>query len=186
MEITSTKRALQSILGRSTLWFRAPYHADAEPSTADEVVPLVIATELGYAAVGELIDPRDWDLWNVDAAGHRVRRTPEEIARAGLDQVGVVKGNTILLHDAGGDRSATAKALEIMVPELKARGYEFVRISNLAGITRAEAMPLLTPSERVINWINAIVFGTIFSFLHFLGIAFVAAIGLGIARVLFS
>jgi spore germination protein YaaH/peptidoglycan/xylan/chitin deacetylase (PgdA/CDA1 family) len=185
IEITSTKRALQSILGRSTLWFRAPYHADAEPTTADEVGPLVIATQLGYAAVGELIDPRDWDLWNVDAAGHRVRRTPEEIARAGLDQVGVVKGNTILLHDAGGDRSATAKALEIMVPELKKRGFEFVRISDLAGITRDEAMPPLSPSEAVINRINAIVFGTIFSILHFLGIAFVAAIGLGIARVIF-
>ena len=185
MEITSTKRALQSILGRSTLWFRAPYHADAEPSTADEVTPLVIATQLGYAAVGELIDPRDWDLWNVDAAGHRVRRTPQEIAKAGLDQVGVVKGNTILLHDAGGDRSATAKALQIMVPDLKARGFEFVRISDLAGITRDQAMPLLTQRERVINQINAIVFGTIFSFLNFLGVAFVAAIGLGIARVLF-
>ena len=185
MEITSTKRALQSVLGRSTLWFRAPYHADAEPSTADEVGPLVIATQLGYAAVGELIDPRDWDLWNVNAAGQRIRRTPEEIAQAGLEEVGVVKGNTILLHDAGGDRSATAKALDIMVPALQARGFEFVRISDLAGISREEAMPPVTQSERVINRINAMMFGTIFSFLNFLGIAFVAAIGLGIARVLF-
>jgi cellulose synthase/poly-beta-1,6-N-acetylglucosamine synthase-like glycosyltransferase len=46
-------------------------------------------------------------------------------------------------------------------------------------------MPPLSPGEAVINRINAIVFGTIFSILHFLGIAFVAAIGLGIARVIF-
>ena len=45
-------------------------------------------------------------------------------------------------------RAATAprprKHLRIMVPELRARGYEFVRISDLAGITREQAMPLLT------------------------------------------
>src|SRR5205814_1621783 len=75
VELTSTKRALQSILGRSTRWFRPPYHADAEPTSAEEVRPLVVATHLGYATVGELIDPQDWGLWRTDAGGNRVRRT---------------------------------------------------------------------------------------------------------------
>ncbi len=185
IELTSTKRALQSILGRSTIWFRAPYLADAEPTSSEEVHPLIAATELGYATVGELIDPQDWALWRTDGAGNKVLRTGEEMARSVLDQVGTVKGNTILLHDAGGDRSATIDALHRMVPELRNRGYRFVLISELAGITREQAMPVLTGHEQVINRINAIVFGAIYSFLKFLGFAFVAAIGLGIARVIF-
>jgi len=185
IELNSTKRALQSILGRSTIWFRAPYIADAEPTRAEEVIPLVAATQLGYATVGELIDPQDWALWRSDGAGNKIRRTGEEMARSILEQVETVKGNTILLHDAGGDRSATIDALHRVVPELRNRGYRFVLISDLAGITREQAMPALTPQERIINRINTIMFGSIFSFLKFLGMAFVGAIGLGLARVVF-
>ncbi|HSI15290.1 MAG TPA: glycosyltransferase, partial [Chthoniobacter sp.] len=167
------------------LWFRAPYLADAEPTRAEEVRPLVIATQLGYLTVGELIDPQDWALWRTDGAGNKIRRTGEELSRSILEQIGTVKGNTVLLHDAGGDRSATIDALHRVVPELRNRGYRFVLISELAGITRDQAMPALTRHEVVINRINGVMFGTIFAFLKFLGIAFVVAIALGIVRVIF-
>ena len=60
-----------------------------------------------------------------------------------------------------------------VVPELRSRGYRFVLVSELMGITREQAMPALSRHEQVINRINAVMFGTIFSFLKFLGIAFV-------------
>ena len=184
LEINGTKRALQGILGRSTIWFRPPYQADAEPSSAEEVRPIVTAAHLGYAMVGELIDPQDWNLWQGEL-GYQTRRTPEDIAKSVIDQVGSLKANIILLHDAGGDRSATVKALSIFVPKLRAQGYQFVRVSDLAGATREQVMPSLTTGEKLITSIDRLMFALIFGILRFLSIAFVVAIALGIARVAF-
>jgi cellulose synthase/poly-beta-1,6-N-acetylglucosamine synthase-like glycosyltransferase/spore germination protein YaaH/peptidoglycan/xylan/chitin deacetylase (PgdA/CDA1 family) len=184
IELNGTKRAIESILGRSTIWFRPPYQADAEPSSAEEVRPIVTAAHMGYSMVGELIDPQDWNLWKGEP-GYQTLRNGDDIAKSVMEQVGTLKANVILLHDAGGDRSATVKALSIFVPQLKAQGYQFVRISDLVAASREDVMPALSKGERLITWIDGLMFGMIFSFLRFLALAFVVAIGLGIARVAF-
>lgn len=184
IELNGTKRALESILGRSTIWFRPPYAADAEPTSAEEVRPIVLGAHLGYAMVGELIDPQDWNLFQGEL-GYQTRRTGEDIAKSVMDQIATQKANIILLHDAGGDRSATVKALQIFVPQLKAQGYEFVLVSHLVGSTREQVMPAIGKSQQFITWIDGFMFGLIFAFFRFLGWAFVVAIGLGIARVAF-
>ncbi|MET3508500.1 polysaccharide deacetylase family protein [Halalkalibacter oceani] len=43
----------------------------------------------------------------------------------------ICNGDIILFHDFGGDRSQTVQALEIIVPELKRKGYQFVTVSEL-------------------------------------------------------
>src|SRR5262249_43291182 len=73
-ELNATQRVLQSLLGRSTLLFRPPYNADAEPTSADEVKPILDAARLGYITVGEYLDPQDWKL-----------RTAEGKPRTGVD-----------------------------------------------------------------------------------------------------
>ncbi|MFK9093980.1 polysaccharide deacetylase family protein [Bacillus salipaludis] len=40
-------------------------------------------------------------------------------------------GDIILLHDGGGDRGQTVQALNIFLPALKEKGYEFVSVSEL-------------------------------------------------------
>ena len=62
LELNTTQRAIESILGRSTILFRPPYNADAEPVSAEEVAPILLASELGYVTVGERVDPQDWNL----------------------------------------------------------------------------------------------------------------------------
>ena len=146
--------------------------------------PIVLGAHLGYAMVGEAIDPQDWNLFQGEL-GYQTRRTGEDIAKSVMDQIGTQKANVILLHDAGGDRSATIKALHIFVPQLQAQGYEFVLVSNLVGSTRDQVMPAISKSQQFITWIDGFVFGLIFSFFRFLGWAFTVAIGLGIARVAF-
>jgi cellulose synthase/poly-beta-1,6-N-acetylglucosamine synthase-like glycosyltransferase len=47
-------------------------------------------------------------------------------------------GGIVLMHDGGGDRSQTIAAVERLVPRLRARGFRFVRVSQLAGLTRAQ------------------------------------------------
>ena len=57
-----------------------------------------------------------------------------------------ISGHVILLHDSGGDRSQTVAALPKIIDSLRAKGYDFVPISELAGLSRDQAMPPLPRS----------------------------------------
>ncbi|PYQ57832.1 MAG: hypothetical protein DMF58_17260, partial [Acidobacteria bacterium] len=61
LELTATQRVFQSILHRSTLLFRPPYNADAEPTSAEEVKPIALASSMNYVTVLEFLDPQDWN-----------------------------------------------------------------------------------------------------------------------------
>lgn len=183
LELNATQRILQSILGRSTLLFRPPYNADAEPSSAEEVRPIIIASQLGYLTVGEFIDPQDWNLQPRDS-GHVIhRRTAEDIAQQVIQQVQAGLGNTILLHDGGGDRSQTVQALRIFIPELQRRGYRFVTVSDLLGTSRESAMPPLSPKDMVLIGVDRVIFEANYWTDIFLRLAFLGAIALAIVRV---
>src|SRR5205823_9574758 len=139
---------------RSTLMFRPPYSADAEPTSAEEVTPILEAAALGYVTVGEYLDPQDWRLRDPNGT----RRGGEELARAVMTRVQAGHGNTILLHDGGGDRSATVDALRRFVPEPERRGYRLLPVSELAGKTRAIVMPAVSPRDRTLLGSDRVVF----------------------------
>lgn len=178
-ELNATQRVLQSDLGHSTLMFRPPYNADAEPTSAEEVKPLLDAAALGYFTVGEYIDPQDWRLR--DSAGRL--RTPEEIAERVIELVHAGHGNAVLLHDGGGDRSATLGALRRFVPRLRAEGYRFVTVSELKGFSREQAMPPVGVRDRTLIGGDRVAFLLLYWAGTLLGWAFLAGIALGAARV---
>lgn len=183
LELNATQRVIQSLIGRSTTLFRPPYNADAEPRTVEEVKPVVLASQLGYVTVNEFIDPLDWVL-KVQLPNGEVRnRTPEELARNILDRVHAGHGNDVLLHDAGGDRTNTVKALQIVIPELKREGYTFITASQLAGMSRDTVMPPVGKAETYLLGDDRVVFETIFAGELALAIIFIAAIILGVGRV---
>ena len=57
-------------------------------------------------------------------------------------------GNIILLHDGGGDRSETVKALPMIIEGIRANGLQIVSVSDLLHMTRAQIMPPLSTGER--------------------------------------
>ncbi len=138
VELNLTERFFASQIGVKPLLFRAPYSIDQEPDTADEVRPLELSEALGYITVGDKIDPDDWR--------DNPRQTAEEIAEDVFRQLG--KGNIVLLHDGGGNRAETVRAIPLIVNGLRARGYEIVPVSQLIGKSYAEVMPPLNSSER--------------------------------------
>jgi poly-beta-1,6 N-acetyl-D-glucosamine synthase len=182
LELNATQRAIQSIIGHSTLLFRPPYNADAEPVSAEEVKPLALAGGLGYITVGEYIDPQDWNLTNRPSdpalAG-------AQIAKSIIDQVHQGQGNVILLHDGGGNRDATIEALKRFIPLLKKEGYTFTGISKLAGVGRERTMPVLSAKERLLVGFDKVVFALAYTFEAALTLAFLAAIFLGLGRIAF-
>src|SRR6185437_2663161 len=69
--------------------------------------------------------------------------------------------NVVLLHDSGGDRSQTIAALPIIIDTLRARGYRFVPVSELAGLSPMQAMPPLSPSDHAAARIDLALFESI-------------------------
>jgi len=185
LELNATQRVFQSILNRSTLLFRPPYNADAEPTAAMEVMPVMIASELNYITVLEYLDPQDWNTVDRNADGTAHRRTAEDMMKTLMSQMGGEQGSTILLHDGGGDRSETVRLIPMLVRELHARGYKFVPVSELIGSHRNEVNPPVSSRETMMLANDRVVFEGIYLFELFLGIAFITGIVLGTLRVVF-
>ncbi|MGB9402331.1 MAG: glycosyltransferase [Candidatus Acidiferrales bacterium] len=175
IELNLTERLLESNLGVKTLLFRPPYGIDHQPETASEISLLPIPQSMGYIIIGALIDPHDWG----EPGGLPPPPVPTIVQRV-IDQaehgLAVGQGNIILMHDGGGDRSHTVEALPQIIDGLRAKGFEFVQVSDLLGQTRAEVMPPLSVKE----WIFARSDWFVFEVAHWfrLGIAFVFIAGI--------
>ncbi len=179
LELNATQRLIESEVGRSTVLFRPPYFGDAEADKPQEVEPAIVAQQLGYIMVGVRIDPDDWQL--PVTADQIVKRT---IDRA-TDSNPETRGEVILLHDSGGDRAATIEALPELIHQLRARGFKFVPVSDLAGLTRDQVMPLIPPNQRVFTRADAITFFFLSTGGWTLQWIFVIGILLGLARLVF-
>ena len=141
LELSATERLIEAFLNRRTALWRPPYFGDAEPTTPDELVPVSIGQGLGYITVGLHIDPGDWQ-----SPG-----TPQIIART-LEQLD--RGNIILLHDGGGDRSQTVAALGPLIDSIRARGYSFTTVTALAGVSPTVAMAPLPPGSAFRHFVE--------------------------------
>ena len=146
LQLNLTERLFAAELGVQPLFFRPPYSIDQEPDTNDQAAPVDRIQGMGYTILGDKIDTNDWD--------EHPRKSPQEITDsvfaqiAGMNTHPWTKGSIILMHDGGGDRSATVAALPLLITTLRAHGYEIVPVSDLLGKTRSEIMPPLTPHQR--------------------------------------
>ncbi len=147
LEMKLTRLLIESITGHSTILFRAPYNADSEPHTYEELEPIERSRLENYLTIGESIDPNDWQP-NV-SADSILARTIYQIENRGA--------SIILLHDAGGDtRQATIEALPRIIDYFKQRGYVFTTVADLMKKKKDDVMPPLPPSRD--SWLNKINF----------------------------
>ncbi|MHB1020881.1 MAG: glycosyltransferase [Acidobacteriaceae bacterium] len=165
LELNLTERLFGSMLGVQPLYFRPPYSIDQEPDTNDQVRPVDHIEHMGYIILGDKIDTNDWN--------EHPRKTPQEITDSVLEQLAVMKikpqfkGSVILMHDGGGNRSATVQALPVLIDALRARGYKIVPVSALIGKTRAQVMPPLRPDQRWQARVDEVAFYAFAFFNHF-------------------
>ena len=187
MELDLTSSLLETAINRRVAFFRPPYFGDAEPTTDAELAPVGIASRRNYWTIGLHVDGEDWKELPRDsiiklvlerrAAPNAINATTQDSAR-----------NIVLLHDAGGDRSNTVAAVGPLIDSLRARGDTIVLVSELAGITREDAMPPLPPSSKatlLVRQAGFILLGTgettlfwVFSIAVVLGVARLVIIGL--------
>jgi cellulose synthase/poly-beta-1,6-N-acetylglucosamine synthase-like glycosyltransferase/peptidoglycan/xylan/chitin deacetylase (PgdA/CDA1 family) len=127
-ELNANQRMLEGIAGISTVLFRPPYHSDSYPQSLAEFMTLVKAQELGYLTIAESVDSEDWNEPTSENVFERVKARRTE-------------GNIILLHDGGGDRSATVAALPRIIHYLRNRGDQIVLLQTLLKLPREALMP---------------------------------------------
>jgi cellulose synthase/poly-beta-1,6-N-acetylglucosamine synthase-like glycosyltransferase/spore germination protein YaaH/peptidoglycan/xylan/chitin deacetylase (PgdA/CDA1 family) len=145
VELNLTERLFGSLVGVRATLMRPPYAIDEEPDTTDQVRPLKIAQDMGYITVGNRIDPDDWN--------DNPRHTAEQISSYVLAHLPPCReenlrcGNIVLMHDGGGNRAETVKALPAIIDGVRARGYEIAPVYELIGKTRADVMAPLPPGE---------------------------------------
>ena len=143
MELNLTERLFASLVGVRATLMRPPYAIDEEPDTADQVRPLEIPQDMGYITVGNRIDPNDWsgnpsaEKISSYVLAHLPPCRPEDLRC----------GNVVLLHDGGGNRAETVRALPMIIDGIRARGYEVAPVYELLGRTRADVMAPLPASE---------------------------------------
>nr|MDQ6890215.1 polysaccharide deacetylase family protein [Bacteroidota bacterium] len=138
LEMKLTRLLIESITGHSTILFRAPYNADSQPQTFEELAPIQRSRSENYLTINESIDPNDW------APGV----SADSIFQRVVKQVNDGNASIILLHDAGGDtRQATVDALPRIIDYFKKQGYKFTTVADLMGKTKNEVMPEVASSR---------------------------------------
>ena len=107
-ELTSSKKAIENITGKSVSLFRAPY---------GEYNNLLIetASSMGLYTVQWDVDSLDWKNLSANEIKQRVVKK-------------VQNGSIVLFHNNG---LHTAESLPLIIDELKKKRYEFVRIEDL-------------------------------------------------------
>ena len=113
-EIAYGASTIRAATGVEPTWFRPPYGSiDASVWAQTRALRLRVALWD--------VDTRDWSRPGVA----RIVATANAHARSGA---------IVLMHDGGGNRDQTIAALPIMIRDLKARGFIFVTLDQLAGV----------------------------------------------------
>ncbi len=136
-ELRTTNRILEQQIGYGTRLYRAPFLLNYEKfpdeiidgSSVNENHPVRWAHNEGFINVGAFVDGYDYDAHTYEEIVSDIESTLEG-------------GNIILLHDGGGERAATVKALPLIIHLLRAQGYQFVAMSDFLGIEDSALMPM--------------------------------------------
>ncbi len=135
LQLDLTEAVIVGITGHYTRLIRPPYSATPEAITSREERDLATLAGRRYLIVLANFESEDW-----------ARPGVAKIVR-GASPPGST-GGIVMFHDGGGNRSETVAALEQLIPQLRARGFRFVTVAELAGLPRSAIEPAASDWER--------------------------------------
>lgn len=119
-QLSKTSNLVKAATGKGTGLTRIPY------GSVNETIRKVVGTPM----IGWSLDTRDWESRSADKVVDKVLKNVKD-------------GDIIIMHDI---YSSTADAVERLIPELRAKGYQFVTVSELM-----EARGIKMVNGRVFN-----------------------------------
>lgn len=140
LQISLTESAISGVTGIRPRLVRPPYSSTTEAVTPAEASTWGALATKGYIIAVANYDPQDWERPGVSTIVSNV------LSEANISR-GV--GGIVLMHDAGGNRSQTVAALPKLIAGLRARGFRFATVSQLAGIPAAQAQLPATAAQRL-------------------------------------
>ena len=152
LQLELTEAAIVGATGHYARLVRPPYSATSDAVTPSQEHALAQDVGRRYVVVLANFDSEDWKKGAVEAI---VRRASPPGTTGGI----------VMFHDGGGDRSHTVAAVRELIPRLRARGFRFVTVSQLAGLPSSVLEP------RASTWE------------HRRGVAFAAAVRLAFVLV---
>jgi cellulose synthase/poly-beta-1,6-N-acetylglucosamine synthase-like glycosyltransferase/peptidoglycan/xylan/chitin deacetylase (PgdA/CDA1 family) len=135
LQLAWTEAVIAGVTGRYTRLVRPPYS-----SQPDAMTPLDERTDARLAAgrYDVVLSDYDSDDWSRPGVRTILRNAMPSAFRGGI----------ILFHDGGGNRSQTLSAVRKLIPLARKRGFRFVTVSQLAGLSRRSVMPSVTGLAR--------------------------------------
>lgn len=121
LELREAQLAVAGAAGVTTALLRPPYSSESAALDDADWSVLKQADTEGYVTVLTTKDAEDWRRPGLPSV--LANATPHGTA-----------GQIVLMHDAGGDRSQTVAALDVLVPRLKAQGFGFATVSDAVGM----------------------------------------------------
>ncbi|MDT0446232.1 polysaccharide deacetylase family protein [Streptomyces johnsoniae] len=104
-DLEQTSAAIRAAVpGAPIPYFRAPNGSWGQTPA--------VAASLGMQPLGWRLAINDWEPSTADQLAQRLRS-------------GITPGAVVLLHDGGGDRSATVAAVDMIIPEFASQGWTF-------------------------------------------------------------
>jgi len=136
LELTLTQNALAGAAGIRTRLLRPPYSSVADALHKAGWLAYRQAAKFGYLVVLTSTDTNDW-------------------ARPGVSRIVAnamprfKRGAIIMMHDSGGNRRQTVRALPLIIKRLRARGYRFATVTAALHLPPADVPA--TAEQRVIG-----------------------------------
>jgi len=122
LELTLAQGAIIGATGRRATLARPPYSSETSAVTPRDLAVLRDTADLGQLTVLSDLDTKDWS-----------QRSVEAIVKAGVPTDD--RGEIVLMHDGGGDRSRTVDALDDLLTMLAAKGYRVGSVSEALGLS---------------------------------------------------
>jgi cellulose synthase/poly-beta-1,6-N-acetylglucosamine synthase-like glycosyltransferase/peptidoglycan/xylan/chitin deacetylase (PgdA/CDA1 family) len=135
-QLELTEATIVAITGHYARFMRPPYSATPDAVTPEQERTLAQAAGERYIVVLANFDSGDWR-----------RRGVASIVANATPLHG--SGGIVMLHDGGGDRSETVAAVKQLIPLLRAQGFRFVTLADLAGLSRAAIDPGASSWQRL-------------------------------------
>ena len=136
LQLTLTQNAVAGAAGIRTNLLRPPYCGGPDALTASDWQAYRRAAKLGYLIVLDTVDTRDWARPGVRRIIANALRWPRGAQSA-----------IIMMHDSGGNRGQTVRALPAIISRLRAEHYRFVTVT--AGLRLPAADVPATARQRI-------------------------------------
>lgn len=134
LELREAQATLAGITGDTTALLRPPYSSESSAVDNAQWSAMMRAGRDGYLTVLSTLDSDDWSRPGV---ARIVRNATPRGSR----------GQILLMHDGGGDRSETVAALDRLIPALQRKGFRFETVSEAFRIRSATSSA--SPMERL-------------------------------------